>query len=235
MGLSNLLVSLLQKERKIYALPFENNVEGIFQVIQPGDVVLVEGNTYMSEIIKILTRSTWSHCFLYIGDKEIIESDTASYENGKLVKLKQPKVMKNPVEKYFSYNIRIKRPVQITQEDLDAVIKSAKDHVGREYDRKNILNFIYKYMGLKKFDLSANIGESDKYICSGLVAKVFQEVNYPVLPSIALVRNKKTTVKRRNFTQFSPGDFDKASSQFWQTIQFQFVGKTEFYKDIEWD
>ena len=35
--------------------------------LQPGDVLLVEGNTRVSGAIKYLTQSTWSHAALYIG------------------------------------------------------------------------------------------------------------------------------------------------------------------------
>jgi hypothetical protein len=36
-------------------------------VIQPGDVLLVEGNNRISGIIKYLTQSTWSHAALFVG------------------------------------------------------------------------------------------------------------------------------------------------------------------------
>ena len=35
--------------------------------LQPGDVLLVEGNNHVSGIIKYLTQSTWSHAALYVG------------------------------------------------------------------------------------------------------------------------------------------------------------------------
>ena len=35
--------------------------------LQPGDVLLVEGNNNISGIIKYLTQSTWSHAALYVG------------------------------------------------------------------------------------------------------------------------------------------------------------------------
>src|SRR5512144_2141105 len=36
--------------------------------LQPGDILLVEGNTRVSAAIKYLTQSTWSHAALYVGD-----------------------------------------------------------------------------------------------------------------------------------------------------------------------
>jgi hypothetical protein len=36
---------------------------------QPGDALLVEGNSRICAIIKFLTRSTWSHGALYVGER----------------------------------------------------------------------------------------------------------------------------------------------------------------------
>lgn len=36
-------------------------------MLQPCDVLLVEGNTRISTAIKYLTQSTWSHAALYLG------------------------------------------------------------------------------------------------------------------------------------------------------------------------
>ena len=38
------------------------------RTLEPGDMLLVEGNTRLSAVIKYLTQSTWSHAALYIGD-----------------------------------------------------------------------------------------------------------------------------------------------------------------------
>src|SRR5712691_10580410 len=37
------------------------------QSLEPGDVLLVEGNSRISGVIKYLTQSTWSHAALYVG------------------------------------------------------------------------------------------------------------------------------------------------------------------------
>ena len=39
--------------------------------IRKGDVVLVEGNERISEVIKYLTQSSWSHAALYVGDEPL--------------------------------------------------------------------------------------------------------------------------------------------------------------------
>src|ERR1700731_1339863 len=37
------------------------------QSLEPGDVLLVEGNSHISGVIKYLTQPTWSHAALYVG------------------------------------------------------------------------------------------------------------------------------------------------------------------------
>ena len=42
--------------------------EKLAATLQPGDVLLVEGDTRVSVAIKYLTQSTWSHAAIYIGN-----------------------------------------------------------------------------------------------------------------------------------------------------------------------
>ncbi len=41
--------------------------------IRPGDVLLVEGRSRVSEIIKVITQSPWTHSALYLGRLHDIE------------------------------------------------------------------------------------------------------------------------------------------------------------------
>ena len=43
------------------------NITYLSAVLQPGDVLLVEGITRVSSAIKYLTQSTWSHAALFVG------------------------------------------------------------------------------------------------------------------------------------------------------------------------
>lgn len=42
--------------------------EQLLANLRPADVLLVEGNTRISTVIKYLTQSNWSHAALYIGN-----------------------------------------------------------------------------------------------------------------------------------------------------------------------
>ncbi len=48
------------------------------QSLEPGDVLLVEGNSRISGVIKYLTQSTWSHAALYVGPIEGANTREAS-------------------------------------------------------------------------------------------------------------------------------------------------------------
>ena len=45
-------------------------VERLLGVLEPGDIILVEGHQYVSSAIKYLTMSTWSHAAMYVGEIE---------------------------------------------------------------------------------------------------------------------------------------------------------------------
>src|SRR6188474_137285 len=62
-----LIASYLQKEVPGYEPFTPSDPEHLRGVIEPGDVLLVEGNNRISGIIKYLTQSTWSHGALYVG------------------------------------------------------------------------------------------------------------------------------------------------------------------------
>src|ERR1700720_4483995 len=55
------------------------------QSLEPGDILLVEGNSRISRVIKYLTQSTWSHAALYVGP--IRGADTSDGEPHVLIEV----------------------------------------------------------------------------------------------------------------------------------------------------
>lgn len=101
--------------------------------LQPGDVLLVDGNTRISVAIKYLTQSTWSHAALYIGDAlgppppgieplVLIEADVS--EGVRAV----------PLSPYANMHTRICRPVRLTNADREQLIRYAVSRFGHQYD-----------------------------------------------------------------------------------------------------
>jgi len=108
------------------------------RILQPGDVLLVEGNLRISTAIKYLTQSTWSHAALYVGDFRatglgleapvLIEADV---EHG---------VITSSLTKYAALNTRVCRPVGLRGQDIEHLVHYAIGRIGlAQCDRSGAL------------------------------------------------------------------------------------------------
>lgn len=192
-------------------------VDQIASVLQTGDIILVEGNTRISTAIKYLTQSSWSHSALFIGRpgdpasaKTLIEADLK--EGVRLVSL----------DFYNGFNLRICRPVNLTEADSKTLVEFALAKLGHQYDLRNIFDLL-RYLIQKpavpnryrRAMLSFGSGEPTKAICSTLLSESFQHIHYPILPirgddaDDAVVSPGETPLYyKRHFTHFTPRDFD---------------------------
>jgi hypothetical protein len=51
----------LEAAGRNYEKTMINNMDSLYGVIRKGDVILVEGGSKISRMIKLFTQSTWSH------------------------------------------------------------------------------------------------------------------------------------------------------------------------------
>src|SRR6266478_4225831 len=65
----NLATTLLTKPLGRYERRTTNDLPSLRRHIKKGDVILVEGDQRVSEVIKYLTQSSWSHSAIYVGDE----------------------------------------------------------------------------------------------------------------------------------------------------------------------
>src|ERR1700691_3360424 len=107
--------------------------------LQPGDIVLVEGNSRLSAIIKFLTQSTWSHAALYVGERPGDISSTGE-PNVLLEAEADTGVVTVPLSKYVRSHTRICRAVGLDDAHRQQVIDYALKRIGKQYDSKRILN-----------------------------------------------------------------------------------------------
>src|SRR3954464_7163414 len=113
--IGQLIAGYLQKEVPGYEPFTPSDPEHLRGVIEPGDVLLVEGNSHISGIIKYLTQSTWSHTALYVGP--IPETNAHGGEAHVLIEAELGEgVVSSPLSKYYPYHTRICRPIGLTQE-----------------------------------------------------------------------------------------------------------------------
>ena len=89
--------------------------------LQPGDVLLVEGQTRVSVAIKYLTQSTWSHAALYAGQATGLV-DANGLPRAFLEADLREGVRAVSVAEYRGLHCRVCRPVGMNAAEVDAVI-----------------------------------------------------------------------------------------------------------------
>ena len=189
------------------------SVADVAAVLQPGDIVLVDGNTRISTAVKFLTQSSWSHACLCIGKERDTPSEALLIE----ADLKDG-VHLVSLDHYANFNLRVCRPVGLKKEDVNRLTAFAKSKIGDQYDLRNVFDLM-RYIIQKPAvpnryrRAMINFGSSEptRAICSTLIAESFQEIDYPILPikdGYNGVNGEVPQYYRRHFTHFTPRDFD---------------------------
>ena len=230
------LASYLSKAQAGYQRLDTVCIEDVAEVLKTGDIVLVEGNTRISVAIKYLTQSSWSHACLFVGsdgdraEKEtLLEADLV--EGARMVNLKH----------YEEFNLRICRPVNLTEQDKKMLISFAKSKLGNKYDLKNVIDLV-RYIIQKppvpnryrRSMIALGSGEPTKVICSTLIAESFQSIDYPILPGRDPEQGSEGVVPeyyRRHFTHFTPRDFDL--SPYFEVVK-PTLEKGFDFKNLKW-
>ena len=190
--------------------------------IQPGDVILIEGNARISSIIKYLTQSTWSHSAMYVG--AIPGRVTEDGEAHVLIEATPTEgVVSSPLSKYRFAHVRVCRAHALTPRDRAAVVAYMTDRVGLMYDTRNVLDLL-RYLfpvpipaRFRRRALALGSGRPTQAICSTLIAQAFQSVRYPILQRVKHPhddRKVKSQFSRdeilliRHYSLYTPRDFD---------------------------
>jgi len=177
-----------------------NDPQALRRHIRKGDVLLVDGDNRVSQIIKYLTQSCWSHAALYVGDELLRRggetADRAREVYGEdaedlLVEALPHGVVASPLSKYIDFNIRITRPHRLRPEHLKVIVDDALAAIGWRYDLRNVLD-LARYLVpvhlvpnfLRRTALHFGSGEPTEVICSSLLGRLFEKVRFPILPQI---------------------------------------------------
>jgi len=198
--------------------------------LRPGDVLLVEGNTRVSNAIKYLTQSTWSHAALYVG--AIPNASLDDEGNLGLVEVDMVNgVTAVPLGTYAAFHTRICRPEALTAEDANRVVQYAMARLGQTYDLKNLID-LARYLlptipiprRWRRRMMSLGSGDPTKAICSTLIAQAFQSVGYPILPDMIRRRDdpgaddhNRELLTIRHYSLYAPRDFD--ISPYFQVVK----------------
>lgn len=204
--------------------------------IQPGDVLLVDGNLRISLAIKYLTQSTWSHAAIYVGSDAGL---TDEYGNpAELIEADAGKgVISVSLNKYDGFNTRICRPVNLTKSDMRTLVDTLVTSIGRQYDIKNFIDLIrFTFpqppvpQKWRRRMLALGSGEPTRAICSTLIAEAFEQIRYPILPTVTR-KNAKELFHIRHHSLYTPRDFD--ISPYFEIVK-PTLAKDFNYRNIEW-
>jgi hypothetical protein len=215
-GVGRVIAHYLNREEEGYE-PFTPSDPGALRAaLKPGDVLLVEGNSHVSGVIKYLTQSTWSHAALYVGP---IGERTA--EDGEPLVLVEANlgqgVVGAPLSKYQRHHTRICRPIGLTEDDCARVCTYAAERIGFDYDVKNIFDLLRYLFPLpvpqrwRRHMMSLGSGHPTRIICSALIAQAFEHVRYPILPKITRLNSetaRRDILEIRHSSLYAPRDFD---------------------------
>ncbi len=221
--------------------------------IRPGDVLLIEGRSRVSSVIRAITQSPWTHAALYIGRladfedeevREFIQHYIDVKENTHLIleDLLDKGTVLMPLSSYRHHHIRICRPIGIIPSDIYQVIRYALRAVGQPYNVRDLLDLarfllpwtiLPRRWGSNLFRTST--GEPESSICSTLIAEAFTSVQFPILPFIKMDEEKGPEVFHRNPHLFTPKDFDY--SPYFNIIKYPLFSAEEplpYYRRIPW-
>lgn len=214
-----LLATALTKKSSGYAPYTPSDFGTLCRTLKPGDVLLIEGNERISNAIKYLTQSTWSHAALYVGNALPRPQDGS--ERPRLIEVNLGDgCVAVGLSKYESYITRICRPVGLRPEESDAVVAFMTGKLGLRYDMRNIFDLLRYFLPTppvpvrwRRRMLSLGSGDPTRAICSSLIAQAFQSIQYPILPDISFDTQGSAFVKReiyniRHHSLFTPRDFD---------------------------
>jgi hypothetical protein len=197
----------------------------LLERLRPGDVLLVEGRTRISQVIMYLTQSSWSHAAMFVGDALLRWGGPAAEEalerwgpqaRQLLVEsdLKEG-VVAVPLSKYADHSLRICRPHRLGPEALERVLAELFQHLGLRYDRRNVLD-LARYLipfhllprALRRRPLYLGSSSSREVICSALLAKAFYKADFPIQPVAEAIAPPGRVPVQRHPSYIMPRDFD---------------------------
>jgi hypothetical protein len=261
--IENTINKWLLKEEPAPDIPL-SNFDALASEMKLADVILVEGRAKVSQVIKLITQSQWSHSALYVGSLSELKDES-------LRKLLTDHGVKDEKEKYlvesllgegmvltplYSYakdNIRVCRPRGLTVDDANLVVKHSLEQLGREYDVRQLLDlarFLFPYGIVPRRWHSSlfrhNAGKPTRAVCSTAIVEAFMSVNFPVLPIVKINQNGGVRLRKRNPRIFTPKDFDY--SPYFDIIKYPFIDfpETKFnflhllhtvgaYRNLPWE
>lgn len=236
--ISNAVVNWLKHKRPLPRTPL-SDFERIRHEIKPCDVILVEGRSRVSDVIKLITQSNWSHAFMYIGRLHDIENPQLRERLGRhytgnpdrqLIiesELGMGTVVR-PLTVYEGEHLRICRPRGLGFSDSQKVVSHVVNRLGDDYNVRQIFDlarFLFPWTVMprkwRSSLFSKHPGENTQTVCSTMIAEAFGHIQFPLLPLVKREAGSGLQLYMRNPKLCTPSDFDY--SPYFDIIKYPFL------------
>jgi len=245
------IVEWLSSNREDRDMPL-SDFDRLRYEIRPGDVILVEGRSPVSEIIKTITLSNWTHSAIYVGrlhniDDPVLREFILKFYPGEMddqliieSQLGVGTIVDN-ISKYRDDHLRICRPTNITRTDSQKVIAYSINRLGANYNVRQVFDlarFLFPYAILPRRWRSSlfehNAGTPTHTVCSTMMAEAFASVHYPILPVLHRNEDGQLIMYKRNTRLITPKDFDY--SPYFDVIKYPILDFDELaiYQRMPW-
>jgi len=232
------LVALLNSEKPVRGIQL-SDYERLKYELKPCDVILVAGRSRVSDVIRLVTQSPWTHAALYVGRIHDIEDPdlrkiVSHYYQGdpsdRLIIESQLGVntLVRNLDIYQKEHLRICRPARLGMKDSSQVVRYAVSRLGVDYDVRHIfdlMRFLFPWSIMPRRWRSTlfqhNAGQSTRTVCSTMIAEAFAFVQFPILPLVKRTDDDTVQLFRRNPKLCTPSDFD--FSPYFKIIKYPFV------------
>ena len=234
----NAVIGWLQHKKPVPSTPL-SDFERVRHEIKPCDVILVEGRSRVSEVIKLVTQSRWSHAALYIGrlhdiEDPLLQDSLRRHYMGRADKqliieseLGMGTIVR-PLNAYEEEHLRICRPRGLGYSDSQRIVSYAIGRLGTAYDVRQIfdlLRFLFPWFIMprrwRSSLFSVNPGENTHTVCSTMIAEAFGSIRFPILPLVKQVESGEVNIYMRNPKLCVPSDFDY--SPYFDIIKYPFL------------
>lgn len=232
------VVNWLKHKKPLPHTPL-SDFERIRHEIKLCDVLLVEGRSRVSDVIKVITQSSWSHAVLYIGRLHDIEDPQlrerlGNYYHGNADKqliIESELGMGTIVRELTNYeteHLRICRPRGLGYSDSQKVLNFSIGKLGTTYNVRQIFDlarFLFPWTIMprkwRSTLFSARPGRSTQTVCSTMIAEAFSSIQFPILPLVKSVEGDRVQLYMRNPKLCTPSDFDY--SPYFDIIKYPFL------------
>lgn len=232
------VVRWLQQQRPLPGTPL-SDFERLRHEVKPCDVILVEGRSRVSDVIRWVTQSSWTHAALYVGRLHDIEDPLLrdSLRKHYIGPADKQLVIESelgvgtiirPLTHYEGEHVRICRPRGMVYSDSQRVISHALARLGTAYDVRqafDLARFLFPWFVMprrwRSTLFSSNAGSSTHTVCSTMIAEAFGSIQFPILPLVKRFEGQSVRLYRRNPKLCTPRDFDY--SPYFDIIKYPYL------------